>query len=168
MKRKLFNISIIILLIFIDFTNYSYKTSCSYNAIAVEATEKVEGVYIEINKFNNLLNIYLNGCVVYTFPVATGKEVFQTPEGTFYIITKVINPWYIPKNIPGGDNNNPLGTRWLGLSLDNKNGYNFGIHGTNDPSSIGKNVSQGCIRMLNKDVEWLYHHIPLNTIVIIK
>lgn len=130
--------------------------------------EQYEGVYLEINKTKNILNVYLNGNIVYSYPVATGKTDAQTPEGSFKIITKVKEPWYLPKNIPGGDKRNPLGTRWLGLNVPNTGGYKYGIHGTSNPYSIGYHVSSGCIRMYNKDVEWLYRHIPLNTSVIIR
>ena len=47
-------------------------------------------------------------------------------------------------------------------------GTTYGIHGTNNESSIGKNVSGGCIRMYNKDVEWLFNRIRVGATVIIK
>ncbi len=130
--------------------------------------EIYEGVYLEIDKTNNILNIYLNGYITYSYPIATGINDYLTPEGNFLIITKVENPWYLPKNIPGGDIRNPLGTRWLGLNVPNTGGYKYGIHGTNNPTSIGHHISQGCIRMFNWDIEWLYRHIPIGTLVIIK
>jgi len=52
-----------------------------------------------------------------------------------------------------GDPNNPLGSRWIGFG---EGGNGLGIHGTNEPDSIGKRVSLGCIRMLNADAELLY------------
>ncbi len=122
-----------------------------------------EGVYIVIDKSLNKLIVMLNETPVYYFPVATGKADTSTPIGEFEIIRKVKNPWYIPKNIPGGDPNNPIGTRWLGMSVPGTDGYKYGIHGTNDPNSIGRYASQGCIRMINEDVEWLFRHIPLGT-----
>ena len=130
--------------------------------------EGYEGVHIEIDKTTNRLYLYLNNVLMKSFPVATGKNASLTPEGQFQIIAKVVNPWYLPKKIPGGDKRNPLGTRWLGLNVPNTGGYKYGIHGTNNPYSIGRHVSLGCIRMQNKDVEWLYRHIPLKTPVIIK
>ncbi|MFV9509681.1 L,D-transpeptidase [Tepidibacillus sp. LV47] len=120
-----------------------------------------------INKTRNTLKVYLNDTVVKTFSVATGKNQNLTPEGHFKIVTKVKNPWYLPKKIPGGDKRNPLGTRWLGLNVPGTGGYKYGIHGTNNPVSIGFHVSQGCIRMYNQDVEWLFRHIPLGTSVTI-
>jgi lipoprotein-anchoring transpeptidase ErfK/SrfK len=57
---------------------------------------------------------------------------------------------------------NPLGARalYLGSSL-------YRIHGTNEPSTIGTNVSSGCIRMMNKDVIDLYNRAPVGTRVIV-
>ena len=51
---------------------------------------------------------------------------------------------------------NPLGTRWIGLS---RKGY--GIHGTNNPRSIGRRASHGCIRMRNRDVEELFEMVAV-------
>jgi lipoprotein-anchoring transpeptidase ErfK/SrfK len=129
--------------------------------------EEYEGVHLVINKATNHLTVYLNYKPIYRFGVGTGKNRSLTPEGTFKIVTKVKNPWYLPKNIAGGDPDNPLGRRWIGLNVPNTNGYKYGIHGTNNSSSIGKYVSQGCIRMKNEDVEWLFSHIPLQTPVVI-
>lgn len=122
-------------------------------------------VYLWIHKNQNRLYVMLNDTPVYVFRVATGRVGKSTPEGTFRIVTKVINPFYVPKKIPGGSPSNPLGTRWMGLSLGN--GYKYGIHGTHKPSLLGQSVSSGCIRMRNVDVEFLFHHIPLRTKVII-
>jgi lipoprotein-anchoring transpeptidase ErfK/SrfK len=127
------------------------------------ASAEEDELYLLVEKSKNDLLIIMNDLPLYTFPVATGKTLDKTPEGTFIIIRKVKKPWYIPKNIPGGDPANPIGTRWLGLNVPETDGYKYGIHGTNDPSSIGKHVSQGCIRMRNEDIEWLFRHIPLGT-----
>lgn len=126
-----------------------------------------EEVSLVISKSKHVLQVYVNETLIYTFPVATGKS-HLTPEGEFTIANKVKNPWYLRKNIPGGDRRNPFGTRWMGLSVPNTGGYKYGIHGTNNPYSIGRSVSAGCIRMRNKDVEWLFSHIPVGTKVIIR
>ncbi len=134
----------------------------------ISSAEPVEEeVCLVISKSKHTLQVYLNEHPVFTFNVATGKEQL-TPEGEFYIANKIKNPWYLRKNIPGGDKRNPFGTRWMGISVPNTGGYKYGIHGTNNPYSIGNSVSSGCIRMRNKDVEWLYRHIPTGTKVIIK
>ncbi|WP_026961488.1 L,D-transpeptidase [Alicyclobacillus herbarius] len=85
------------------------------------------------------------------FAVGIGRMVSVTPAGEFHIINKVPNP--------GG----PYGAYWLGLS---KPGY--GIHGTNNPASIGKRVSKGCIRMHNEDVLKLARLVPVGTRVTIR
>jgi lipoprotein-anchoring transpeptidase ErfK/SrfK len=123
-----------------------------------------EDVYLKINTKKNRLTVILNDVPIYRFRTATGRSNL-TPEGEFKIVTKVLNPFYLPKKIAGGAENNPLGTRWMGLNIGN--GYKYGIHGTNRPSSIGHSVSSGCIRMRNKDIEFLFRHIPLHTRVVI-
>ena len=123
-----------------------------------------EELYLAIHKKRHQLQVVMNGQVLYTFPVATGRGDL-TPEGEFRIVTKVHKPYYMRKKIAGGHPDNPLGTRWMGLSIDG--GYKYGIHGTNRPWSIGLTASSGCIRMRNKDVEYLYRHIPLKTRVLI-
>ncbi|MEI7024487.1 L,D-transpeptidase [Paenibacillus sp. y28] len=89
--------------------------------------------------------------VVREFPVGIGKLLTETPAGEYYIVNKVPNP--------GG----PFGVFWMGLSKPH-----YGIHGTNDPSSIGKRSSHGCIRMYNEDVLQLAALVPLHTRVTIR
>jgi SH3-like domain-containing protein len=112
---------------------------------------------IEINKTTNKLYLYKNGSVVKVYPVATGRTNSLTPEGTFPIVVKIVNPGW--RGIPGGSPDNPLGARWNGLSVHGDNGRTYGIHGTNNPGSIGKHVSHGCVRMYNQDVIELYNTI---------
>jgi lipoprotein-anchoring transpeptidase ErfK/SrfK len=90
--------------------------------------------------------------VVKIFPTAVGAPASPSPVGTYKIITSIPDPtWYYKGKIVGPGKDNPLGTRWLGLSVKG-----YGIHGTNIPSSIGKNASHGCVRMRNQDVEELF------------
>ncbi len=119
------------------------------------------GVRIVIDKLTNQLHYYKDEVLLKTFPVATGRNMSLTPEGNFTIVIKVVNPYYARKNIPGGSPKNPLGYRWLGLSVGG--GGTYGIHGTNNPSSIGTYASSGCIRMYNQDAIWLYDHTPVGT-----
>lgn len=166
-KKDKKSLGIIIFFIF-SFLFFIINFADSYSPSSSSMPAGYEGVHIEIDKTTNRLFLYLNNILIKTFPVATGKNASLTPEGSFEIVTKVVNPWYLPKKIPGGDKKNPLGTRWLGLNVPNTGGYKYGIHGTNNPYSIGRHVSLGCIRMQNKDVEWLYRHIPIKTPVIIR
>ncbi len=111
---------------------------------------------------------------VLTFPVAVGRQGWQTPLGSTYVYRKEEAPtWHVPKSIrdaytlrtgeehprtvgPGPDN--PLGDYAIYLHLD---GYL--IHGTNNPASIGRSVSSGCIRMFNPDAAQLYQYVKRGT-----
>jgi lipoprotein-anchoring transpeptidase ErfK/SrfK len=98
-----------------------------------------------------------NGGYVRDFPVGLGREG-STPETTFVIREKIRNPDWNPKpgvTIPYGSPENILGTRWM--AFNNSAEYRgFGIHGTTQPDSIGKEASSGCVRMLRPDVELLF------------
>jgi lipoprotein-anchoring transpeptidase ErfK/SrfK len=104
------------------------------------------------------------GKVVKVFPVAVGKDSTPSPEGTFTVKNRVENPTYFHKGkviAPGTQN--PRGSRWMGLS---DKGY--GIHGTNEPKSIGKAASHGCIRMAKKDLEELFALVKVGDTVEIR
>ncbi|MGE6752147.1 L,D-transpeptidase [Rossellomorea sp. NPDC071047] len=123
--------------------------------------------FIIVNKESNQLAFIDDGKVQHTFPVATGKTTTLTPEGLFNVTVKAKNPYYRKKNIPGGDPRNPLGSRWIGFDAEGTDGRIYGIHGTNQPSSIGKYISNGCIRMHNKHVEYLFDQVPVGTKVLV-
>ncbi|HBC93069.1 MAG TPA: hypothetical protein DCZ10_09280 [Pelotomaculum sp.] len=118
-----------------------------------------------INKGTNQLAFYENGYLVDVFPVATGRLSQYTPEGDWQVVVKLIYPsWRHPDGgptIPGGIPENPLGPRWLGLNALGTGGSSYGVHGTNNPYSIGTYASAGCIRMYNKDILWLYDRVPV-------
>ncbi len=127
------------------------------------SVQAADTIKIVINKKVNKLAYIKNGEVTRIFPVATGRQPDYTPEGSFKVVRKVVNPYYNKLKIPGGSPRNPLGVRWLGLDARGTSGGTYGIHGTNNPGSIGKYVSSGCIRMHNSDVIWLYDHTPIYT-----
>ena len=92
-----------------------------------------------------------NGKVVRTYRVAIGKASTPSPVGAFKIVNRVTNPVYYHKGqVISAGKSNPVGSRWMGLSAKG-----YGIHGTNQPSSIGKAASTGCIRLSNRDLEEL-------------
>ncbi len=121
--------------------------------------------FIKIDK-SLFVIIYEKNFDFLVFPVAIGDKENDTKEGVFKVTGKSIDPkWYIDGKIypPYKETKeNALGTRWIGLSW-----IGYGIHGTNDPFSIGKSVSQGCIRLENSDVEILYEKIDVNDEVLI-
>lgn len=101
-----------------------------------------------VNLYQCKLYLYENGKEIYKFAVAPGKEDSPTPIGHFKVINKYRN-W-----------GSGFGTRWLGLNVP---WGKYGIHGTNKPWLIGQNVSSGCIRMRNSDVEKLYQRVKVGT-----
>lgn len=109
---------------------------------------------IEINLSLRQLKLYDHRTVYGLYPVAIGKPSTPTPEGRYSITRKIINPGGI------------LGTRWLELSIPSNDGP-YGIHGTTQPWSIGKAVSNGCIRMYNHDVEEVFRYVSIGTPVFI-
>lgn len=123
---------------------------------------------IIINSKKNTLNYYVNCTLVREFRCATGKSSTPTPQLKTTIVNKIVNRPYYKEGIPGGHPDNPLGKRWMGLKVGRTYGSTYGIHGTNNESSIGKNVSGGCIRMHNADVEWLFDQVTIGTVVIIR
>ncbi|HEY2843375.1 MAG TPA: L,D-transpeptidase [Bryobacteraceae bacterium] len=99
--------------------------------------------------------------LVRIYDVAVGKSSTPSPRGKFAIVNRVPNPtWYGPLGVVAPGQNNPLGTRWMGLSAKG-----YGIHGTNVPTSIGKAASHGCIRMRKHDLEDLFELVTVGTTV---
>ncbi|OQP06054.1 L,D-transpeptidase [Geobacillus sp. 46C-IIa] len=123
--------------------------------------------FVIVNKAINKLALVRDGRIEAVYPVATGVNAALTPEGLFTVTVKAENPYYRKKDIPGGAPNNPLGTRWIGFDARGTDGRIYGVHGTNNPASIGGYVSQGCVRMYNRDVEHLYERVPIGARVLI-
>ena len=112
------------------------------------------------------LYFYRVGMPVRVFAVATGGTRTPTPRGTFRVVYMARHPWWYPpasgwaqhlQPIPPG-RGNPLGTRWMGISVKG-----VGIHGTPDARSVGYSISHGCVRMAIRDAEWLYRHVRVGT-----
>ena len=134
------------------------------------AAVKTEPIIV-IHRGSNRLYLFQGVRLLRIFPVATGQAIYPTPLGHFQIVVKWKNPWWYPptqdawarglKPVPPGPGN-PLGTRWMGLSAPG-----VGIHGTDEPWSIGHSVSHGCIRMQVASADWLYHRVSIGTPVFI-
>lgn len=96
----------------------------------------------------------------------------NSPIGEWRIQNKAVWPaWrsYSGEHIPGGSPRNPLGARWLGTTARGyATGRSIGIHGTNQPSSIGRRISGGCIRLTNEHAIEMYNTIPIGARVIIR
>ena len=118
---------------------------------------------IVVDKSDNILTLKSAENVVKSYSVSTGINN-STPTGVFKITNKIVNPpWFSEgKIIPAGSPENVLGSRWLGFNLKS-----YGLHGTVDDASIGKQCTQGCVRMRNYQVEELYDIVPIGTEVTI-
>lgn len=106
--------------------------------------------WIDVSTSKHQLKLFDGNRLIKTYPIAVGKILSPTPTGTYKIINKQRDP------------DGPFGVLWMGLSKPH-----YGIHGTNNPASIGKNVSAGCIRMFNHDVLELSYRVPIGTWVVI-
>jgi lipoprotein-anchoring transpeptidase ErfK/SrfK len=135
-----------------------------------KVTRRNFGGVIVIRRSSNRLLLYNGMKYRRFFAVATGQTQYPTPLGRFKIVVKWRNPWWYPpaspwaagqRPVPPGPDN-PLGTRWMGLSAPG-----VGIHGTPSDGSIGYSVSHGCIRMHIPQAEWLFNHVAIGTTVFI-
>ena len=138
--------------------------------IAPKITRERFGPVIVIRRSSNHLYLYRGMRFWRLFAVATGQNTYPTPLGRFQIVVKWRNPWWYPPNSPWAEGqkpippgpDNPLGTRWMGLSAPG-----VGIHGTPNDASIGYSVSHGCIRMHIADAEWVFVRVRIGTPVYI-
>lgn len=129
-------------------------------ALAQEGEESRCRIIVSIA--DRKLTVFEDGRVVKSYPTAVGAEATPSPTGVFKIANRVKNPtWYGPNgHVVQAGKSNPLGDRWMGLT---RKGY--GIHGTNNPGSIGRNASHGCIRMRKADVEELFELVQVGDVV---
>ena len=125
--------------------------SASQNTVGAATTNQSAAVKrtIVVSIEDRKLALLEDGKVVKVYPVAVGKPSTPSPTGSYTIARRVMNPTYSHNGrvVPPGPHN-PVGTRWMGLSVPG-----YGIHGTNEPNSIGKAASHGCIRMARADLE---------------
>lgn len=121
-------------------------------SMQAQATTVAPKRIIVVSLEDRKLALVEDGQVKKVYTVAVGKPSTPSPVGTFKIERRAMNPTYSHNGrmvLPGPGN--PVGTRWMGLSI-----HGYGIHGTNEPKSIGKAASHGCIRMAKADLEEFY------------
>ncbi len=121
-----------------------------------------EGVVVNLAERG--LYFYVNGRAAKRFPVAIGMRGWETPTGDYRIANRAKNPTWFPPEwaveehpVPPGPNN-PLGDRWMGLSIKG-----YGIHATNAPASVGRYVSHGCMRMYPEHAQALFEMVKVGT-----
>lgn len=118
---------------------------------------------ILVDKSQNLLFLKNSNEIIKTYRVSTGIDN-STPVGRFKIEEKLLSPlWYkVGAVVPPDSPDYELGKYWMGISVQG-----YGIHGSNDPDSIGRHITKGCIRMLNENIEELYAIVPSGAEVVI-
>ncbi|MEM6856046.1 MAG: L,D-transpeptidase family protein [Planctomycetota bacterium] len=139
------------------------------NVQAGKTIKVVQGpLHARVSKSRFVMDVYAVDAermpvFVQSFPVGLGEN---TPMGNWEVIkgSKVENPdWRDELNneyFPRDDPNNPIGEFWIaieGLDEANRDKTGFGIHGTIEPDSIGKEESRGCVRLLNNDIELVFN-----------
>lgn len=142
------------------------------NCIGVVGAAPLPHAKVVINIPSRTLWLYDRDELVRYYPVGVGRVGFPTPLGQHRVIRKISHPgWenpYKPKGavrIKAGKGN-PLGTRWIGFKA--YKGGEYGIHGTNQPNSVGKFSSHGCVRMKIPDAEALFDQVAMGTPVEIR
>lgn len=125
--------------------------------------ERLE-VVVSVDLAQRQLTVFDHGSVVEVQPIAIGSAENPTPTGTFFVTDKLYT----------ADAAGAYGPYAIGLSAYSETLTEFaggngqiGIHGTNDPTSIGQPVSHGCIRLPNEIISVLASDLPLGTMVII-
>lgn len=125
---------------------------------------------LNVDKSDRTLDLTINGKILKRYSVGLGVNG-KTPAGRFVTVVHQTNPDWTPPGggiIPFGDPRNILGTRWMSIQDSTRPELKgFGIHGTPLRDSIGSETSNGCVRMLNEEVEELYLLIPRGTEVVI-
>jgi len=118
---------------------------------------------IFVDKSQNILILKKDDEVLKVYDVSTGSNS-STPVGEFKVTTKLVDPVWFNRGVvvPPESPENVLGSRWLGFDIPG-----YGIHGTVEPETIGQQVTAGCVRMRNEEVEELYTIIPLGTKVVV-
>jgi lipoprotein-anchoring transpeptidase ErfK/SrfK len=110
------------------------------------------------------MTVHAHGWFVRRYSIGIGRDN-ATPQGEFTVQNKLENPtWYDPKGgqIEGDDPANPLGEYWLGL------GDHIGIHGTIDPTTIGRAASRGCIHLNDNDIAEVFQLLGVGSKVVIR
>ena len=134
----------------------------------------------EVIKADYRFNIYAGTgserIMVASFPCGVGTND-STPVGTFKVRTgsKLIDPeWSNPRTgekFKSNDPKNPIGERWIGLqgtTPETAKFTGYGIHGTVEPQSIGKQMSMGCVRLGDAEVQVVYELIGESSTIVIR
>jgi lipoprotein-anchoring transpeptidase ErfK/SrfK len=136
---------------------------------AGQALKVVRGPFnVRISKKSYQMDVFLQKTFVKHYTVGLGQDN-STPTGEWIVGTKLTNPTYFPPRggpiIAADDPDNPLGEHWIelrGIAGEAVSQERYGIHGTNEPHTVGQSASLGCVRMHNADVAEVYTYLVSN------
>jgi lipoprotein-anchoring transpeptidase ErfK/SrfK len=149
-------------------TNNSTPTGTTTTTplVATKSLPPIEAVNLILKLKERKVYVYQGDRVIATYPVAVGRKGHETPTGEWQILETIVNPGWTNFNtgavVPPGPRN-PMGKRWMAFWTDGVD--TIGFHGTPDVKSVGKAVSNGCVRMYNQDVQAMYAFVKVGTIV---
>lgn len=138
------------------------------NAKSLQAGQKLKvltgpfGAVVDLANFE--MTVHAHGWFVRRYRIGIGADG-GTPVGEFTVQDKLENPtWYNPSGgtVAADDPSNPLGEYWIGL------GDHIGIHGTIDPTTIGKAASRGCIHLADGDIAEIFQLLGEGSPVVIR
>lgn len=142
-------------------------------SVTLPDLRRANPVILTIDRSSYRLRLFRRLRYARSYGIAVGAAGTETPTGLYRIQSKQVNPaWHAPnrpwagsyagKTVPGGAPDNPLKARWLGIA------GGVGIHGTDEPWSVGSAASHGCIRMRVSEVIDLYRRVPLGSQVLVR
>lgn len=151
---------------------YHVKLTARHPKVSLKALPHAYPTIITVDRAHFKLRVFRRLRLLHTYGIAVGRSGLETPTGLYHIQEREVNPsWHVPnrswagalagKTIPPGPGD-PIVARWMGL------GGGVGIHGTNEPFSIGSAASHGCIRMLVPNVIAVYRLTSIGSPVLIK
>lgn len=125
-------------------------------------------IYLVLDRKQRQLQVWQeNGLKLHSYAVAVGKPESPTPTGQFTILSKIPNPTWehirTGEHFAPGKPGNPLGPFYLGFHRLGRD--EWGFHGTNQPDSIGKAVTHGCVRLRNQDIDELFPLVQVGTVL---
>lgn len=122
---------------------------------------------LDVSRSHHVVTLYYGETAGKTYPVAVGRDGWETPLGQFHVFQMLRDPaWKHPltgKVFEAGSQRNQLGHYWIGFWTDGE--ASIGFHGTPHPKTVGKPVSHGCLRMYEEDIAELFHQVEVGTLV---
>lgn len=129
-----------------------------------------KNIHLELDLTKRRVFVFEDAKEIHSYPVAIGKPGWETPAGTFKVRRLLKDPiwrsFYDDQVIPAGSPDNPLGKFWIEFWTDGKDV--IGFHATPYPDTVGKEISHGCVRMYEKDIEEMFKLVSVDTLVIVK